>query len=201
MIAHTNTAAPVGVLRFSIEEPGLGWVTTTLDDSGDTGYYPSIAIDPDTGYPAIAYTYFELGLGYLRFAAWDGDSWNSVTVDPSGDAGHSPSLAFDSADGNPAIAYRDESTDDLKLAWHDGTSWQTQTVDAVGNVGYTPSLAFNDYGTGFPSIAYFDAGSGGTGHLYFIEDPPAAVPEPGTQILWMLCVAVLSRRRQLVGQQ
>ena len=75
-----------------------------------------------------------------------------------------PSLAFDPADGNPAIAYCDITNGDLKLAWHDGSTWQTQTVDAVGNVGCTPSLAFNDYGSGFPSIAYFDNGSGGTGH-------------------------------------
>ncbi len=97
---------------------------------------------------------------------------------------------------NPAIAYFKNTNDDLKLAWHDGVSWQTQTVDAVGNVGHTPSLAFNDFGNGFPSIAYFEEAGPGTDNLYFIEDP-LPVPEP--RAVWLLaCGAALvatARRR------
>jgi hypothetical protein len=176
MIAHydlTNSA-----LRFSVQEPGIGWVTTTVDSL--VGVDSSIAIDPDTGFPAIAY-WESNPVGLLRYAAWDGDSWNTIVVD----AGNlqSPSLAFDPADGNPTIAYADYSNFDLKFAWHDGSAWQIQTVDAVGDVGLITSLAFNDYGTGFPSIAYLDRGFGGNGHLYFIDDPPATVPEPLTMML------------------
>lgn len=194
MIAHQESDN--SQLQFSVQEPGLGWVTTTVDNTGDTGYHPSIAIDPDTGYPAIAY--LDLGNVDLRYADWDGDSWNLTTIDSGGSVGFNPSLTFDPADGNPAIAYQDSSNTSLKLGWYDGSSWQTQTVDAVGDVGRAPSLAFNDYGTGFPSIAYLDDGSGGTGHLYFIEDPPATVPEPTSLLLWTLGVAVLPRRRQFV---
>jgi hypothetical protein len=190
MIAHYDNTNDN--LRFSVEEPGIGWVTTTVDSTGDTGSHASIAIDPDTGFPVIAYR--DTTNADLRYAAWDGDSWNLTTVDATGSVGREPSLAFDPADGNPAIAYYDTTNTDLKLAWHDGSTWQTQTVDAVGAVGRTPSLAFNDYGSGFPSIAYFDNGAGGIGQLFFIEDPPApAVPEP-TGVMLLVTWALIFKR-------
>jgi hypothetical protein len=171
MIAHQDRSN--NDLRFSKLEPGIGWTTTTVDSAGLAGYQGSLAIDPDTGYPAIAY--FNDGTQDLRYAAWNGTSWVLTTVASTGDVGRYPSLAFDPADGNPAISYYDLTNGDLRLAWFNGTIWQTQPVDTAGNVGQYTSLAFNDYGTGFPSIAYFD--STGT-NLYFIEDPPAIVPEP-----------------------
>ena len=173
MITH-HASSPDFDLRFSVLESGLGWVTTTVDSTGDTGRHPSIAIDPDSGYPAIAYQLN--GADDLRYAAWDGDSWDLTTVDSSGDVGSSPSLAFDPADGNPAIAYLRSTNWDLKLS---------------------PSLAFNDFGTGFPSIAYFNSQGSGSGHLYFIEDPPA-LPEPGSLTLLSIGVAAaLIRRREI----
>jgi hypothetical protein len=197
MIAHQDFAN--SDLRFSVQNPSIGWVTTTVDSTDSTGVSPSIAIDPATGFPAIAY-HDSTNLD-LRYAAWDGDSWNATTVDAPGSVGWHPSLAFDPADGNPTIAYFDSTNSPsanghLKLAWHDGIAWQTQTVDAVGNVGRMPSLAFNDYGSGFPSIAYLDQ----SGSLYFIEDPPgAAVPEPASVMLlvagaWLWFVLPAPRR-------
>jgi hypothetical protein len=178
MIAHLDLANED--LRFSVQEPGVGWVTATVDSTGETGWYPSIAIDPGSGIPAIAY--YDMTNANLRYAAWDGDSWNRTTLDATGDVGQYPSLAFDPADGNPVIAYYEGTNGNLKLAWHDGSTWRTQTVDSVGNVGLTPSLAFNDYGSGFPSIAYLN--NVALGQLFFIEDPPgAAVPEPATLLL------------------
>jgi hypothetical protein len=131
--------------------------------------YPSLAIDPDTDYPAIAY--YDPAAGDLIYAEWDGTQWVLTPVDTAGNTGLYPSLAFDPADGNPAIAYHDLSDGDLRFAWHDGASWNSQVVvDGTFEVptGYTPSLAFNDFGTGFPAIAYFGIDS----NLYFVEDPP-----------------------------
>ena len=188
MIAHWDDTNDH--LRFSVQEPGIGWATATVDSTGAAGSAPSIAIDPDTGFPAIAF--WDRTNVNLRYAAWNGDIWNLTSLDTPGSVGQNSSLAFDPADGNPAIAYYDETNGDLKLAWHDGTVWQTQPVDTVGNVGRVPSLAFNDYGTGFPSIAYFDGGTS----LFFIEDPPASVPEPGTLVLLAMGVAAGWKRRR-----
>jgi hypothetical protein len=183
MIAHQDRTN--NDLRFSKFEPGIGWLTTTVDSVGLAGYQASLAIDPDTGYPAIAY--FNDGVQDLRFAAWNGSTWISTTIASTGDVGRWPSLAFDPADGNPAISYYDLTNGDLRLAWFNGSIWQTQPVDTAGDVGLYSSLAFNDYGNGFPSIAYFDS-TGAT--LYFIEDPPATVPEPQTALLVILFVLV-----------
>jgi len=193
---HDNTNND---LRFSVREPGIGWVTITVDSAGDTGNYPSIDIDPDTGYPAIAY--WDNTNDDLRYAEWNGTSWDLTTIDDVGLTGYYPSLAFDPADGNPAIAYmRGTAAYDLKLAWHDGSAWQTQTVDSVGDVGYAPSLAFNDYGTGFPAIAYFEYLSGND-NLFFIEDPPF-VPEPASAWLMVLGLLLLtSFRRRLTDRR
>ena len=54
----------------------------------------------------------------------------------------------------------------------------------------TTSLAFNDFGTGFPSIVYGD----NVNNLYFIEDPPAAVPEPTTIVLVLIAAIPLGSR-------
>ncbi len=189
MITHQDRAG--NDLKFSVLDAGVGWITTAVDSVGLTGYHCSLAVDPDNGYPAIAY--FDDDVDNLRYASWNGTSWDLTTIDSTGDVGRYPSLAFDPADGNPAISYHDLTNGDLKLAWFNGTSWQTQPVDTVGTVGTYTSLAFNDYGTGFPAIAYVDSAN----TLYFIEDPPA-VPEPAAILLALIAAIPMGLR--LVGR-
>jgi hypothetical protein len=189
MIAHAD--AVNNELRFSVEEPGIGWITTVVDSNplAPIGLTPSLAIDPDTGFPAIAYDGGTVG---LRYAAWNGDSWDLTTVDPNTEAGTLVSLAFDPADGHPAISYNNATAGELNLAWHNGSTWQTQLVDSGGLDIFQSSLAFNDFGNGFPSIAYVNASQ----ELYFIEDPPLAVPEPASALLMLVgFVSVFFRRR------
>ena len=201
IIAHTHSTlghTPSHQLLFSAQDTGR-WTTTVVDGAGDTGLHPSLAIDPNSGHPAIAY--YDADADDLRFAKWNGNSWDLTTIDSEDDTGLYPSLAFDPGDGNPVIAYYNATDGDLKLAWHDGAGWQDQVVDSDGDVGKTPSLAFNEFGTGFPSIAYFSPTRAGTDEMYFIADPPA-VPEPAVVgLLGAGGLGVLSRRRRPTGRR
>lgn len=146
---------------------------------------PSMAIDPDTGDPALAFV--RSTDGDLLYVEWDEYHWTSSVVDTGNT--DAPSLAFDPADGHPAIAYDEDN--DLRFAWFDGSVWHTQTVDATA--GENPSLAFNEYGDGWPVIAYMDTAS--PGHLYVIQDPPG-LPEPATVALLALGGLAIIRRRR-----
>ena len=185
MIAHYD--ANDDNLLFSVREPGIGWVTTTVDSNGDTGYYLSLAINPRTGYPAIAFQR-PGGPKALGFAQWDGNAWDVRNV-RAGAYFYDVSLAFDPADGNPAISYYLGS---LTLSWFDGNDWHWQSTGYGGE--YT-SLAFNDYGDGWPAIASI---SGGT--LSYLEDPPG-VPEPATGAALMAGAAALLARRRACARK
>jgi hypothetical protein len=194
MIAHYNSST--ADLEFAVLDTGLGWVNTVVDSTNSTGTYLSMAIDPDNGYPAISY--YDASLGDLRYAAWNGTAWNRTTIDSAGNVGLHTSLAFDPADGNPAISYYDQTNGNLKLAWFNGTSWQTQPVDTPGTVGVTTSLAFNPFGDGFPAIVYGD----NLNNLYFIQDPPASVPESSTVLMLVTIAAgALARNRRRNGME
>lgn len=160
------------LLRFAIRGVG-GWVSATVE-SPISGGPVSLAAQPESGHPAIAYNG---NGGALRYAAWNGSAWVLTTVD----FGFQPSLAFDPADGRPAISYLLPNI--LRFAWFDGAVWQTQTVDAAGAVGTNSSLAFNDFGNGFPSIAYFASVFGPPADLYFIEDPPVVMGDSNGDLI------------------
>lgn len=185
MIGHTN--AFTSEVLFSVEEPGLGWISTTVDTYTSSSALTSLAIDPNTGYPAIAHAGSSDG---VRFAAWDGDAWDITPVDPNASLSARVSMAFDPSDGNPVITYGDLDDKELRFAWHDGSSWQIQTVDSPGEF-LQSSVAFNDFGNGFASIAYVNSSN----QLYFIEDPPATVPEPASALLILASTAALLVRR------
>lgn len=178
-----------GQIDIAIKDSGVGWVTGTIDDNGGP-LRPSLAFDPETGFPAVAY-----GRGNGPwYAEWDGTTWNPVQVAPSFAIGGT-SLAFDPADGNPAFVYQEGITSyDLYFAWHDGSSWQHQIVDS-DTVGIFPSLAFNPFGNGFPSIAY-TVDQGTFDDLYFIEDPPTLVPEPSAAVMLAMGIAGIFVRRR-----
>lgn len=189
MITYINDSND---LKFAVKET-LGWVTRSIDTNELTfETASSLAIDPDTGYPMIAYAAQGL-LGSLKTAEWDGNQWNIQTIDAVGHTGMTPSIAFDPTDGNPTIAYRRDDTGDLMIAWHDGGGWQTQSVDITGDTGYNPSIAFREFGEGLKvaAIAYQDA----AGNLYYIEDPPP-VPEPASALLLLFATALTCRRRR-----
>lgn len=161
-----------------------------------------IAVDPADGRLALAYTTSDVSpnRSKLYYAKFNGVSLQTTEVlNSTADSFEDVSLAFDKGDGRPAIAferYVTYSSQQLQFAYLNASSqWLTSVVDstilkdAYANMPRRPSLAFNDYGTGWPAIAYVDA----DGSLKVAFDPPA--PEPGTAGLLCLGVILLTRRR------
>jgi hypothetical protein len=91
---------------------GKEWITEIVDQNGETGWHPSLAMYHDQ--PSISY--YDISRGELRFATRDPatQKWVPSTVDKGG-VGSDSSLAFDST-GNPGIAYYDGKHHALKYA-------------------------------------------------------------------------------------
>lgn len=130
------------------------WVIQSVDTAFKSGQYASLALDPVTGYPSVAY--YESQAKELRLVTWNGSSWSSQIVDTTVSAGQYCSLALDPSPPHyPRISYYDSSNRNLKYASWNGSSWSLQVVDSDGTVGQYTSLAL-DPSTGHPRISYYD---------------------------------------------
>jgi len=121
------------------------WLTRVINDSGRTGFWHSIAVNPDSDTPAIAYS--EDSTSNVIFAQWDGQAWNKVVVAGSARAG--VSLAFDPIWQNPAISH---SWGKLYFSQRNEGSWSTELVDGKASKDNETSMAYDLDGN--PCIAY-----------------------------------------------
>lgn len=88
----------------------------TLDTVGDVGAGTSVAIDPATGFPVVAYhDLTNRDLKLYRCTAADCTTGASVVVDSAGDVGRNPNLAIRS-DGRVYIAYEDATASGIRVA-------------------------------------------------------------------------------------
>jgi hypothetical protein len=166
---------------------GTSWVTSVVDNSGDTGFYSSIAIGPDNA-PRIAY--FEEQNDEARYAYYVPASsrWEFEIIDPVGSVGTYMSLAVDPF-GVAHVSYYDFTpfiTPRLKYAVRTGVDdWWTTVVDgealtafqletnpyfspnapdvvdgvnATGGVGMYSSIALDSLNR--PHISYYNATDG-----------------------------------------
>jgi hypothetical protein len=160
------------------------WYCETVDDtSNDVGVYTSIAIDPTTNLPVIAYG--AMSPSSLKLATtWSG-GWDIRTIDD--DWVRFASLKIDST-GAAHIAYhRSDGTDCMytdcfiyakRVSAGDGNcgefNFQCDIIEKGNEVGQYPSLALNS--SGQPRIAYQD---GDTGGLWFAQPSSSGNCGPG----------------------
>jgi hypothetical protein len=114
-------------LTFTSSLDGTSWTQPDpVFQSGSGGWYPSLAIDPQSHEPSIAFHVCAFAAGVdetgcnplqdeLRVTTRNGLSlqWNEALVDAEG--GYSPKLAFLST-GQRVVAYRSQATGAIKLA-------------------------------------------------------------------------------------
>ncbi len=150
--------------------PVFGDPQTLTPESPDWGRYCSLALDPLTGHPHLAYyRSYPDGGGSLMYTWYNGMAWTTELVDGRGaeakaafaaaypDVGRYASIALDS-NGRPHIAYYDVAGGALRYAHRtvDG-DWIIETVDD-GSVGEFCSLALNKFNE--PRIAYYNRAQG-----------------------------------------
>jgi hypothetical protein len=151
--------------------PGNGWTCEVVDPSVQGGRYSSIAIDPATGLPAVAY--HGATTGSLKYAAYSCNSscgWAVDTIEPKMSSYAMGAYASLDFLDRPYIAYTADAgtVSDLKLATYvgaggncgpGGDTWQCTLLYTPADVVQHTSLSAA--GDGEPlRIAYHGAGVG-----------------------------------------
>jgi hypothetical protein len=99
------------------------WQVGVVDATPITGFGNSLALDPKSDLPRIAYATGNPATDTnLKFAWWDGEAWQFEIVDSPGIVGEFPSLVLGPYFGEPMISYYDRTNGDLKFAWPDGVT-------------------------------------------------------------------------------
>ncbi len=114
------------------------WVSDFNDtyvDENSAGIHNSVAINPDSNKPCVAYRDVD---GDLLYACKDGSGcdqgWDVETVDSSAGDKDYAALAFNSL-SEPYIAYYNATNADLRIAHKSGGTWMVSTIDNYGDVG------------------------------------------------------------------
>jgi len=132
----------------------------TLDQTGDVGWFTSLAIGRDDR-PLISYLDYTRGsLKLAHCSAPRCRAADLTSVDTDGNVGWFSSLAIGQG-GNPVIGYYDNGRGALKLALcHDPScaDAETRIIDADGDVGQHASLAIDPQGRAV--IGYYDRDRG-----------------------------------------
>src|SRR6266542_2478205 len=133
-----------------------GFALTTLDSTGNVGWYTSVAVGVD-GRPLISYfdaPNFDLKVAHCNDLACGAAT--ITTLDSAGLVGLHTSITI-GADGLGLISYFDNTNFDLKVAHCSNaacTAATGATLDSAGNVGQYTSITIGADGRGL--ISYLD---------------------------------------------
>jgi hypothetical protein len=160
--------------------PDNSWSCETVDADSDVGQYSSIAIDPTTNLPVIAY--WRMMSPYaLKLATATGGGWDILTIDTL--PGSHASLKVDSTGAAHIAYYGFVMADNLMYAVRVGSgtgncgvaNFRCSSIDSGGGIGHYPSLALD--GSDQPRIAYYDSDNGG---LWYAQPSASGNCGPGS---------------------
>ena len=175
------------ILSSNIAEGTFSGVTLTwsIVDVGFTGRVnmdsPSLALDPVTGDPHIAF--YESNLKQLKHAWRKTGTWNIETPDTSSDTGQGASIAVDNLHVHISYGSGSTATGIVRYIVKVKSTgiFSQRTFGNPGAVG-TTSIALDS--SGLPHIAYYDSTNG---FLEFAEQTGAGIPPGG---VWSTIVLV-----------
>ena len=140
---------------FTVLDPAVWNTRQSIDASGRSGQYASLALDP-AGVPQIVY--WESQDDLLKLARWNGSTWTLSTIDDNHRGDEYASLALDPVTGRARVAWYDTDGNELAYRAWNGSGWDAeQIVDTSGDVGEYASIALD--ASGNPGIAYYDSTS------------------------------------------
>lgn len=147
-----NTGTP-GSLMFA-QFDGDSWSTEIVDSNNidNIRIWVSLAYDPVSGTPAIAYTVSGDGIRFPSLARWNGSAWEFEAAD-AGRAYYADSLVHDSL-GVPYIGYHAYESSLMNVAHLDRAAWDIDAVETGNGILGRSSLAFDPDAN--PTVSYFD---------------------------------------------
>lgn len=133
------------------------WTNTTVASIGDVGQYCSMALNPQMGFPTIAF--YNATSKDLGIASWQGDHWDLFTPFPTpNDDGLYCSITMNETGGGGSMAHvscYDATNGDLiyanQLGWN--------VVDSANDVGQHSCIATQGL-TNSIAISYYDNTTG-----------------------------------------
>jgi subtilisin family serine protease len=146
----------LGVARY-VGSGGSGcatsqWTCTTVDTTNDTGFFSSIAFDPQGAANVAYYDNQAEEVKLARFVGANGtgcatNTWacKAVDTDPAGDTGKFPSVAFD-RNGKNFISYLDNTNGDIRAAFSARSGELKLTTSPTANNGDAISESHVDMG-------------------------------------------------------
>jgi hypothetical protein len=126
---------------YNIGDKNYEWLLRTVDDSGDTGLFASLALVPGTS--TLGVSYFDETKDDLRYATGSGTSWNTTLVTGTlSQAGRYTSLVYDYKK-IPHITYFDTTNGNMYETTYTNTKkikWIFRNIDISYDTGIASVL-------------------------------------------------------------